>query len=132
VSFAPTSKGQARRPVLLMAQSSKSTRLPPPTEARLNSAGTPSNPRLYLASAEKDSWIPRVIEITRSGTTVGIGYAKERRFAGMATGFIYADATPYAMVVSEPEQRELVCERAIRQPVNRHGFWVCASSRRPR
>src|ERR1022692_2487629 len=64
------------------------------------------NPRFYLASIDKDAWIPRVVTVTEAGASVGIVYAKERKFAGMATGLIYGDATLDTMVVAMPEHRE--------------------------
>ena len=80
------------------------------------------NPRFYLASIDKDAWIPRVVTVTEAGATVGIVYAKERKFAGMATGLIYGDATLDTMVVAMPEHREPVFELAVRELVNRRGF----------
>jgi hypothetical protein len=80
------------------------------------------SPQFYLASIEKDKWIPRVITVTEAGSTVGVVYAKERKFAGIATGLIYADATLDTMVVAKPEDRERVLELAVRQFANRPRF----------
>jgi hypothetical protein len=80
------------------------------------------NPRFYLASIDKDVWIPRVVAVTEPGSTVGVVYAKERKFAGIPTGLIYADATLDAMVVAKPEHRERVFEIAVSQLVNGRGF----------
>lgn len=80
------------------------------------------NPSFYLASIEKKAWIPRVVVVTQGEATVGVVYAKERKFAGVPTGLIYADATLDAMVVARPEDRERVFELAIRQLLNRRGF----------
>lgn len=78
--------------------------------------------RVYLASIEKEAWIPRVVAVTEAGSMLGMVYAKERKFAGLATGLIYADATLDAMVVAEPEYRERVLELAVGQLINRRGF----------
>ena len=80
------------------------------------------NPRFYLASIVKDAWIPRMVAVTRAGSTLGVVYAKERKIAGRATGLIYADATLDAMVVAEPGYRERVFEHAVRYLMNRRGF----------
>lgn len=80
------------------------------------------NPSFYLASIEKRAWIPRVVVVAQAGSTLGVVYAKERKFAGIPTGLIYADATLDAMVVARSEDRERVFELAIRQLLNRRGF----------
>jgi hypothetical protein len=46
---------------------------------------------------------------------VGIVYAKERKFAGVPTGVIYADAALDSMVVAAVRDRERVLEIAIRR-----------------
>lgn len=78
--------------------------------------------RFYLASIENDAWIPRVVSVNQAGSTVGVVYAKERKFAGMATGLIYADATLDGMVVAKPDYRERVLELALHHLVNRRRF----------
>lgn len=72
-------------------------------------------PRFFLASVDARSWVPRVIVVRRDGATAGIVYAKERKFAGVPTGVIYADAALDSMVVAAVRDRERVLEIAIRR-----------------
>ena len=97
-------------------------RLPMPPASLSKECENTCSPRFYLASIDQKAWIPRVVEHTEAGSTVGVVYAKERKLAGVATGLIYADATLDAMVVAKPEHRERVLELALRQFVNRRGF----------
>lgn len=78
--------------------------------------------RFYLASIDTCAWIPHLVAVTENGLNLGVVYAKERKFAGMPTGLVYADATIGSMVVAEPEYRERVFELAIRHLIMRPGF----------
>ena len=76
-------------------------------------AGQLFSPRFFLASIVEKTWTPRVIVVRRSGATIGIVYAKERKLAGIRTGLINADATLGAMIISEERERATVWERAL-------------------
>ncbi len=81
-----------------------------------------SDPRFFLASIDQKRWIPRVVTITSAGKLVGIVYAKERKFAGIPTGIIYADATLDAMVVSASGYRERVFEMSVQRLLDFKGI----------
>jgi hypothetical protein len=70
-------------------------------------------PCFFLASVDGNTWAPLVVVVTRAKSTVGIVYAKERKFAGIPIGLIYADATLDAMVVASPADREPVLRAAL-------------------
>ncbi len=73
----------------------------------------------FLASVSRKVWTPRVVAIKQGGKLIGALYAKERKFAGVPTGIIFADATLAGMVVSEPALRATVLHTATRALLGR-------------
>src|SRR5579872_6413193 len=75
------------------------------------------HPQFFLASIEREVWIPRVVVVEDADRVVGILYAKERKCAGIPLGIVFADATQGSMIVAEDERREEILEAAI------HKLW---------
>jgi len=90
-----------------------------------------SRPRFFLASVDTQSWVPRVVVVRRAGATVGIVYTKERKFAGVPTGVIYADAVLDGMVVAAVRDQERVLEIALRRLQEKAGCFGLRLSVRP-
>lgn len=72
----------------------------------LSRAHSTLQPRFFSASIAPEEWVPRIVAIRHGDSIVGILYAKERKFAGMLTGIIYADASLGKMIVAEPGHLE--------------------------
>jgi hypothetical protein len=79
------------------------------------------HPCFFLASVDENAWAPIVVVVARAKSTVGIVYAKERKFAGIPSGLIYADATLGTMVVAAPADREPVLRAALERWIDRAG-----------
>jgi len=73
------------------------------------------DPLFFLASVDENKWAPVAVVVVRAGRTVGIVYAKERKFLGIPIGLIYADATLDAMVTASPADCEPVLNAALRE-----------------
>lgn len=80
------------------------------------------NPDLFLASVDENAWAPLVVIIARGSSLVGVVYAKERRFAGIPSGIVYADATLGAMMVALPGEQQNVLMAALRALINHPGI----------
>lgn len=70
-------------------------------------------PEFFIASTDESAWAPRVVRVTRENSIVGIVYAKERKFAGIPIGIIYADATLHSMLAALPADRDAVLQAAL-------------------
>jgi hypothetical protein len=73
-----------------------------------------AGPRFFLASVTRSVWIPRVVVVKRGDEIEGVVYAKERKFAGLATGVLFGHSTPGTLVVASPDRDEAVLEQALR------------------
>ena len=69
-------------------------------------------PRFFLA-AVSSAWAPRAVVVKRDARIAGVVYAKERRWAGMATGLVCLDGRLGNLVVADPADREEVLRVAI-------------------
>lgn len=73
------------------------------------------DPLFFLASIETEVWIPRVVSVEEAGKVVGILYAKERKYAGVPLGILFADGSLGSMTVADQHRREGILETAIRK-----------------
>ncbi len=80
------------------------------------------NPQFFLASIDDNAWAPVVAVVRHENTTVGILYAKERKFARTFIGLVYADATLHTMLVASPAERAPVLRAALRAVIETPGI----------
>jgi hypothetical protein len=59
-----------------------------------------ATPAFFLASIDARAWIPRVVVVRKGNSIRGFLYAKERKFAGLPSGLVYADLTLGSVIVS--------------------------------
>jgi len=71
------------------------------------------DPAFFLASVDSSRWIPRVLTISSGGSVVGFLFAKERKFAGLHLGLIYADDVLGMMIAAKPGLEEQVFEAGL-------------------
>ena len=88
-------------------------------ERLVDESGSTASLGFFLASVCRKVWTPRVVAIRQRGKLIGALCAKERKFAGVPTGIIFADATLAGMVISEPAQRENVLHTATQALLGR-------------
>jgi len=69
-------------------------------------------PRFFLA-AVSSAWAPRAVVVRRDEQVVGVVYAKERRWGGVATGLVCLDGRLGNMIVADPANMEDVLRVAI-------------------
>jgi hypothetical protein len=77
-----------------------------------------ATPKFFLAAVDENVWAPRVMIVREADTIIGIVYAKERIFAGLPTGIIFADSTLNSMVVAEPLHRETMLRNCLQTLVD--------------
>lgn len=73
-----------------------------------------SRPDFFLATLTQSRWKPWIVVVKFAGAIVGLVYAKERRFARLNTGLIYADSTIGMMVVCDKAVQSAVFASALR------------------
>jgi len=69
-------------------------------------------PRFFLA-AVSSAWAPRAVVVRRDEQVVGVVYAKERRWGGVATGLVCLDGRLGNMIVADRANMEDVLRVAI-------------------
>jgi hypothetical protein len=89
-------------------------------QSRVRDGGVPSEPELlgcdpafFLASVDGARWTPRILTISSGASVVGFLFAKERKFAGLRLGLIYADDVLGMMVAAKPGLEEQVFEAGL-------------------
>jgi hypothetical protein len=90
------------------------------SQSRVRDGGVPREPELlgcdpafFLASVDGARWIPRVLTISSGASIVGFLFAKERKFAGLHLGLIYADDVLGMMIAAKPGLEEQVFEAGL-------------------
>jgi hypothetical protein len=71
------------------------------------------DPAFFLASVDGSRWIPRIFTISSGASVVGFFFAKERKFAGLPLGLIYADDVLGMMIAAKPGLEEQVFEAGL-------------------
>jgi hypothetical protein len=71
------------------------------------------DPMFFLASIDRLAWIPVIIVVTIGDLPVGLFYFKERKFAGVPTGIIYADGIREGLVFQDGVETEALFKSAI-------------------
>ncbi len=71
------------------------------------------DPMFFLASIDRLAWIPVIIAVTKGDLPVGLFYFKERKFAGVPTGIVYADGIREGLVFQDGVGTEALFKSAI-------------------